>query len=189
MIRRGRSPELSTNSLNMKHEVETIWMGRMKFNALVNGHTIVMDAPERVGGENEGPIPKPLMLTALSGCTGMDVVNMLGKAGHTLKGFDIRVSGELSKGTPMVYTEVHVTYEAHGEQAAEAEFLQAVMRSQTDLCGASAMLRKAMSITWEVIFNDECIYSNRSGQFKVMEDRPLSASQGTDSGSGSPVVP
>src|SRR5690606_35764860 len=146
----------------MKHEIETVWMGSMKFNALVNGHTIVMDAPERVGGTNEGPIPKPLMLTALSGCTGMDVVNMLRKAGHTLKGFDMRVSGELSKGTPMVYTGVHVVYVAKGEDATQDEFLQAVLRSQTDLCGASAMLRKAVSITWEVIFNDVLIYSNRS---------------------------
>ena len=44
----------------MKHEIETRWMGKMQFNALVNGHTIMMDAPEGVGGEDHGPIPKPL---------------------------------------------------------------------------------------------------------------------------------
>ena len=41
------------------HEIETQWMGKMQFNALVNGHTIIMDAPERVGGEDNGSIPKP----------------------------------------------------------------------------------------------------------------------------------
>ncbi len=34
----------------MVHEIETQWMGKMQFNALVNGHTIIMDAPERIGG-------------------------------------------------------------------------------------------------------------------------------------------
>ena len=55
----------------MKHYVETKWTGKMQFNALVNGHTLVMDGPEKVGGENNGPIPKPFVLTALTGCTGM----------------------------------------------------------------------------------------------------------------------
>lgn len=32
-------------------------MGKMRFNALVNGHTVVMAAPERIGGEDEGPVP------------------------------------------------------------------------------------------------------------------------------------
>ncbi len=43
----------------MAHEIEVQWMGKMQFNALVNGHTIVMDGPEKVGGEDNGPIPKP----------------------------------------------------------------------------------------------------------------------------------
>ena len=46
----------------MKHYVETQWMGKMQFNAHVNGHTLVMDGPEKVGGENNGPILKPLSL-------------------------------------------------------------------------------------------------------------------------------
>lgn len=66
----------------MKHEIEAQWMGKMQFNALVNGHTIVMDAPERVGGEDHGPIPKPFILSALSGCTGMDVLAILKKSAN-----------------------------------------------------------------------------------------------------------
>jgi putative redox protein len=71
----------------MKHYVETQWTGKMQFNALVNGHTLVMDGPEKVGGENNGPIPKPFLLTALTGCTGMDVIVLLRKAGKHVKDF------------------------------------------------------------------------------------------------------
>lgn len=43
----------------MNHRIEAQWMGKMQFNALVNGHTVIMDAPERVGGEGHGLILKP----------------------------------------------------------------------------------------------------------------------------------
>src|SRR6187551_126716 len=93
-----------------KHEIETQWMGKMQFNALINGHSIVMDAPERAGGEDNGPIPKPFVLAALSGCTGMDIVALLRKSGHLIDDLDMKVSGELSKQAPMQYVSIHVDY-------------------------------------------------------------------------------
>ena len=85
------------------HTIETQWMGKMQFNTSVNGHTIIMDAPARVGGEDNGPIPKPLVLTALAGCTGMDVAYLLRKAGKEMDDFSMKVTGELSKQVPLEY--------------------------------------------------------------------------------------
>src|SRR6185503_4498417 len=99
----------------MTHEVETQWMGKMQFNSLVNGHTLIMDAPERVGGEDQGPIPKPFVLTALSGCTGMDVIALLRKQGRQLQELNIKVSGEISKQPPIEYTAVQIIYEIKGK--------------------------------------------------------------------------
>ena len=59
--------------------VKVNWLENMAFEAEVNGHKIIIDAAEPVGGENRGPRPKPLMLVALAGCTGMDVVSILKK--------------------------------------------------------------------------------------------------------------
>src|ERR1051325_5381784 len=114
----------------MKHEVEKMWMGKMQFNALVNGHTLIMDAPERVGGEDNGPIPKPFILTALSGCTGMDVVTLLRQANKEVKYFNVSVTGEISKQTPIVYTSIHVTYVFEGDAGLKDIVLQAVTDSQ-----------------------------------------------------------
>jgi putative redox protein len=94
----------------MTHEVEPQWMGKMQFNSLVNGHTIVMDAPERVGSEDQGPIPKPFVLNVLSGCTRMDIVAILRKAQKEVKDLDIKVVGELSKRAPIEYVSIHVKY-------------------------------------------------------------------------------
>ena len=145
----------------MAHLVETQWMGKMQFNALVNGHTVIMDAPERVGGEDNGPIPKPFVLTALSGCTGMDVVSILRKEGAEVNDFNIVVTGEISKPHPIVYTSIHLVYEFKGDEAFKEVSLQAVTDSQEKFCGVSNMLKRIMPVTWDVTYNGVTIFTNR----------------------------
>ena len=144
-----------------QHEIETQWMGKMQFNSLVNGHTVIMDAPERVGGEDQGPIPKPFVLSALSGCTGMDIVSILRKSNHEVNGMDIKVTGELSKSQPIEYISIHVVYTFEGNVSNKEAAIEAVTTSQEKYCGISHMLRKAMPVTWEVWFNKELVFSNK----------------------------
>lgn len=146
----------------MKHEIEAMWMGRRRFNALLNGHTVVMDAPERAGGEDQGSIPKPFILSALAGCSGMDVVALLEKAACPVDSFDIKVSGELSKGQPMRYIAVHAVYAFRGASACEEQAISAVAKSHRELCGVSAMLQKIMPVTWDVVYNDRTVFSNHT---------------------------
>ena len=145
----------------MKHEIETMWMGKMQFNALVNGHTIIMDAPQRIGGEDNGPIPKPFVLSALSGCTGMDIVVLLRRAGKQLHELNLKVSGEISRQPPIEYTSVHIVYEMKGDPGDEDAALEAVMQSQEKICGISHMLKKIMPVTWQVIYNRKEIFNNQ----------------------------
>lgn len=148
----------------MKHELETQWMGKMQFNALVNGHTIIMDAPERVGGEDHGPIPKPFVLTALSGCTGMDVIALLRKQGKELKGMNLKVSGEISKQPPIEYVSANIVYEMTGSAADQEAAFDAVMTSQEKICGVSHMLKKIIPVTWQIIYNGKEIFNNATQQ-------------------------
>ena len=143
------------------HEIETQWMGKMQFNALVNGHTVVMDAPERSGGEDSAPIPKPFVLAALSGCTGMDIIGILRRSGHKIDDLTMNVTGELSRQAPIEYVSVHVTYTFHAEPQEKEAVLMAVTDSQEKYCGVSSMLKKAMPVTWEINFNGEQIFSNK----------------------------
>jgi len=145
----------------MKHEIETMWMGKLQFNALINGHTVVMDAPERVGGEDNGPIPKPFVLSALSGCTGMDVVSILRREGRQLHEFNLKVSGEISKQPPLQYTSTHIVYEMKGSAEDRDAALDAVMRSQEEICGVSHMLKKIIPVTWQVIYNGKELFNNQ----------------------------
>jgi putative redox protein len=145
----------------MAHEIEVQWMGKMQFNALVNGHTIVMDGPEKVGGEDNGPIPKPFILTALAGCSGMDIAAILRKADKKVDDFDMKVIGEISKRTPIEYIAIHVIYEFKGNPENKEVALNAVTDSQEKYCGVSSMLKKALPVTWEVKYNGELIFNNK----------------------------
>ena len=144
-----------------QHEIETQWMGKMQFNSLINGHTIVMDAPEKVGGEDNGPIPKPFILTALSGCTGMDIVAILRKSQKEVQDLNIKVTGELSKQQPIQYIAIHVSYDFTGEESSRDAALDAVTVSQEKYCGVSQMLKKALPVTWEVNYNALRIFNNK----------------------------
>ena len=144
-----------------KHEIETQWMGKMQFNTLMNGHTIVMDGPEKVGGEDNGPIPKPFVLVALSGCTGMDIVAILRKTQKEMQGLDIKVTGELSTQQPVQYVAMHVVYDFNGDEVNKEAALNAVNLLQEKYCGVSSMLKKALPVTWEVNYNGLPIYNNQ----------------------------
>lgn len=128
-------------------------MGAMQFNALVQDHVVVMDAPERAAGHDNGPIPKPLLLTALTGCTGMDVVALLRKQGLTLHDFALEAEGELSKKAPLYYTAVHLTYKAAAEDVVAEPLVAAVQKSQEEICGVSYMLRQSSALSYSIELN------------------------------------
>ena len=135
----------------MKHSVNTSWQGNMKFDAVVSGHHIVMDALPAVGGDDEGARPKELMLAALAGCTGMDVISILKKMRVEPEYFNIRVEAEITEEHPKHYTSMHIIYEFRGEGLDTEQLQKAIDLSQERYCGVSASYRKAMEITNEII--------------------------------------
>lgn len=137
----------------MKHIVNTAWSGKMKFDTEVNGHHIILDAAEDVGGENAGPRPKALMLSALAGCTGMDVVSILKKMKIEPEYFNIRTEAELTEEHPKVYSKVHIIYEFRGKDLEMEKLKKAVELSQEKYCGVSAMYKKVMELTYEITIN------------------------------------
>lgn len=133
-----------------KEKVKIKWLEKMAFSAEVNGHEMILDAAEKVGGENRGPRPKPLMLTALAGCTGMDVVSILKKMRVELDDFNVVVEGDLTEEHPKQFTQMHVIYEFTGKNLPLEKLQKAVNLSEDRYCGVSATYRKAFGITSEI---------------------------------------
>ena len=132
------------------------WKGKMAFEADISGQKFMIDAGEAVGGEGKGPMPKPLMLTSLAGCTAMDVVSILKKMRVELDDFKVTVDGELTDEHPKHFTKMIVTYEFWGKalEASKAKIEKAVNLSEERYCGVSVVYKKVMPIESEIILHE-----------------------------------
>ncbi len=135
-------------------KIDLNWKSKMAFDAHINGHVIPLDADERVGGMDIGPRPKPLILVALGGCTGMDVVSILGKMRVVPDDFNVSVSGELTEEHPKYFNKIHITYSFKGKDLPLDKLEKAVTLSQEQYCGVTAMLNKVAEITHEIIIEE-----------------------------------
>jgi len=135
----------------MQHEISCEWKSDMAFTAKVGGHHIPLDADESVGGKNSGPMPKPLLLVSLAGCTGMDVISILKKMREPVSYFNVRVQGDLTEEHPKTYTAVKIIYEFKASDGLKDENVRkAIALSQDRYCGVSALLKKAIPVDFEV---------------------------------------
>jgi putative redox protein len=130
--------------------VSTKWLENMAFESEINGHKIIIDAKEEVGGQDRGPRPKPMMLAALGGCTSMDVVSILKKMRIELKSLNVIVEGELSEEHPKRFQKMHVIYEVEGDNLPLDKIEKAVSLSEEKYCGVSAVYREVIEITSEI---------------------------------------
>ena len=130
---------------------EIKWKGKMLFEGISpSGHSILMDAKPEVGGEDKGPQPMEVLLLALGGCTGMDVISILNKMRQKVKEFKIKIHFKRAKEHPKVYTEINLLYEFKGENLEYEKVKKAVDLSQNKYCSISAMLRKTAKINYEI---------------------------------------
>lgn len=135
----------------MKHEISCSWKGGMAFEADVLGHAVRMDADKESGGADSGARPKPLLLAALSGCTGMDVVSILMKMRQPLSFFDMQVEGELAEEHPKRYNSMTLVYRFRDSDGLDRQkVLDAVTLSLEKYCGVIATLRDAVEFSWRI---------------------------------------
>ena len=130
--------------------VDTRWLENMAFETEINGHGIILDADSRVGGEDRGPRPKPFMLAALGGCTGMDVISILKKMRVDVKSFNVKVIGDLVEEHPRRFYRMHVVYEFEGDDLPMDKLEKAVSLSEERYCGVSAVYKDALEVTSEI---------------------------------------
>jgi putative redox protein len=137
----------------MRHEVRCDWKGDMAFEADVLGHKIVMDAGPEVGGHDSGTRPKPLILAALAGCSGMDVVSILKKMREPLSSFSMRVEGDAAEEDPKYYEKIKIVYEFRDSDGLDrAKVEKAVSLSQDKYCGVAGLLKLAIPLAWEIVY-------------------------------------
>ena len=134
-----------------KHEVKTSFNSGMSFTATINGHAVTMDSND-ADGHHTGASPKRLMLAALAGCTGIDVVSILNKMKVSFSDFGIDVEASLTEEHPKIYKDVLVTYRIKVEESDRSKMEKAVKLSEDKYCGVSAMFRAFSKVSIKIIY-------------------------------------
>jgi len=109
-----------------------------------SGHAIVSSfAHDKV----TAPTPMELVLIALGGCTGSDVVSILEKKRQRVTGYEIEVRAERRAEHPRIYTSIEVVHRLRGHNIDPKAVAHAIELSDTKYCSVSAMLSAAAKIT------------------------------------------
>ena len=111
-----------------------------------SGHTIHFDGtPEHATGAS----PMEAVLTALCGCTSMDVVSILQKKREPLEGLTVTATAEQAAAPPRVFTHIYLTYRIRGKVAQKAAE-DAVALSESKYCSVSKRLEKTAKIEYSI---------------------------------------
>lgn len=117
-----------------------------------SGHVLMMDgAPDTAkpenGGQNLAPRPMETVLAGTGGCTAYDVVLILKRGRHEVRGCSVRLSSERAMEDPKVFTKIHMHFTVTGKGIPAAAVERAIKMSHDKYCSASIMLGKTAEIT------------------------------------------
>ncbi len=130
----------------MKQSVSMNWLNDMAFETTLYGHKLIIDASAEHGGNDLGPRPKALMLVALGGCTGMDVVSILKKMRVEYNSLEIVVEGDLADEHPKKFLHMKVNYNFTGNDLPLDKIQKAVDMSRDKYCGVYANYKESMQV-------------------------------------------
>ena len=118
-----------------------------------SGHSITMDGPIEIGGENLGVRPMEMLLLGVAGCTMIDVVTTLKKMRQNLTHCETKISAERADEHPKVFADIHIHFIVQGKDLDSKKVDKAITLSAEKYCSASIMLGKTANIThdFEVI--------------------------------------
>ena len=117
-----------------------------------SGHVLVMDgAPDAArpenGGQNLAPRPMETVLAGTGGCTAYDVVLILKRGRHDVRGCSVQLRADRADADPKVFTKVHMHFIVQGKGIPATAVERAIAMSHEKYCSASIMIGKTAAIT------------------------------------------
>jgi putative redox protein len=132
--------------------VEVNWVEGMEFRAETgSGHTLTMDASADSGGADLGARPTELLLAAVGGCTGIDIVSILQKMQQPVDGVKVEVSGDRADEHPRRFTQIQLRYIVSGKGLTEERVARAVQLSTEKYCSVLHSLNANYEYGFEIV--------------------------------------
>jgi len=119
------------------------WTGDLKFSATSGEQTMMLD-----GDSAAGPSPMQTLAFSIAGCMAMDVVAILRKARHDVRGLEVSFRGLRAESPPHRFTEVALTFTVHADVPGDA-VKRAIALSHEKYCSVSNSLRGDITFTTE----------------------------------------
>ena len=124
------------------------WLDGMMFvGESGSGHAVVMDGAPDAGGRNHGIRPMEMLLIGMGGCTAFDVVLILKRGRHDVRGCSVKLTSERAAEDPKVFTRIHMHFTVTGKGVPASAVERAIAMSHEKYCSASIMLAKTAEIT------------------------------------------
>ena len=98
------------------------------------------------GGQNLAPSPMETLLAGTGGCTAYDVVLILKRGRHDVRGCTVKLSAERAEVDPKVFTRIGMHFTVTGKGIPAAAVERAIAMSHDKYCSASIMLAKTAEI-------------------------------------------
>ena len=117
-----------------------------------SGHVLVMDgAPDAAnpanGGQNLAPRPMEALLAGTGGCTAYDVVLILKRGRHDVRGCQVKLTADRADTDPKVFTKINMHFVVTGVNLTDTAVARAIQMSHEKYCSASIMIGKTAEIT------------------------------------------
>jgi putative redox protein len=118
-----------------------------------DGNTLEMDGSKEIGGEGKGMRPMQLLLSAVGGCSSIDVLLMLKKQKQVVESFEVEVEGDTEKVEEhRIFKTIVIHFKITGQVDIEkAE--KAVRLSLEKYCSVSKILEPTASISYKLSVN------------------------------------
>lgn len=118
-----------------------------------SGHFLTMDGAPDGGGRNLAPRPMETVLAGTGGCSAYDVVLILKRGRHDVRGCQVRLSADRAEQDPKVFTQIRMHFVVSGKALPAAAVERAIALSHERYCSASIMLGKTaqISTSYEVV--------------------------------------
>jgi putative redox protein len=132
------------------------WQGGLMFTGKSRfGYDITLDGSKKAGGEESGYQPLELLLFALIGCTGMDVISIAKKMKQNVTNFKVTVEAEQKEDHPRFITKAHIEYIFTGKDLKPEMLERAVQLSEDKYCVIGTTISGITKITHNIKINEE----------------------------------
>ena len=109
-----------------------------------SGHSLVM---ETNGERHSAATPVELLLIAVGGCMGADIVEILRKKREQVTDYRVEVRGERRRDHPRSFKNIQMHHIITGRNVSEKSVKQAIELSDTKYCSVAASLRPTAEIS------------------------------------------